>query len=114
MLIGNAVERTEEGGTRDGKTQKQVVRKGTSKKRPESIQDTRTTEAIPFPTMLRGRIRYFTDGAVIGSRGFVNEAFVQSRDRFGPKRRDGARRMRGNGTPAGELVWSLRDLRSGI
>jgi hypothetical protein len=33
--------------------------------------------------MLRCRVRYFTDGAVIGSRVFVNEAFANTRDRFG-------------------------------
>ena len=31
------------------------------------------------------------DGAVIGSREFVNEAFAAARERFGPKRKDGAR-----------------------
>ena len=36
------------------------------------------------------RIRYFTDGAVIGSKEFVNEAFANARDRFGAKRKDGA------------------------
>lgn len=30
------------------------------------------------------------DGAVIGSRAFVNKAFAKSRERFGSKRRDGA------------------------
>jgi hypothetical protein len=61
--------------------------------------------------MLRCRIRYFTDGAVIGSKAFVNEAFAKSRERFGPKRKDGARRMRGSGAAAAGTLWSLRDLR---
>lgn len=64
--------------------------------------------------MLRCRIRYFTDGAVIGSKEFVNEAFASARDRFGPKRKDGARRLRGEGAAAGRALWSLRDLRKGI
>ena len=38
--------------------------------------------------MLRCRLRYFADGAVIGSRGFVNEAFESAPERFGPKRKD--------------------------
>jgi hypothetical protein len=63
--------------------------------------------------MLRCRIRYFTDGAVIGSRVFVNEAFASARERFGPKRRDGARKMRGAAS-ANRTLWSLRDLRKGI
>jgi hypothetical protein len=61
--------------------------------------------------MLRSRVRYFTDGAVIGSRAFVNEAFAGARERFGPKRRDGARRMKGSGKAAAGVLWSVRDLR---
>ena len=61
--------------------------------------------------MLRHRVRYFTDGAVIGSKAFVNEAFAAARERFGAKRRDGARKMRGAGTAAAGLLWSARDLR---
>jgi putative transposase len=64
--------------------------------------------------MLRCRIRYFTDGAVIGSRVFVNEAFAGARERFGVKRSDGARKMRGSASAAVGLLWSLRDLRKGI
>ena len=61
--------------------------------------------------MLRCRVRYLTDRAVIGSKAFVNEAFAAARERFTPKRKDGARRMRGNGKPAAGVLWSLRDLR---
>jgi putative transposase len=64
--------------------------------------------------MLRCRIRYFTDGAVIGSKEFVNEAFASARDRFGPKRKNGARKLNGEGAAAGRTLWSLRDLRKGI
>jgi len=64
--------------------------------------------------MLRCRVRYFTDGAVIGSKEFVNEAFASARDRFGPKRKDGARRLKGDAAPARDALWSLRDLRKGI
>jgi putative transposase len=61
--------------------------------------------------MLRCRVRYFTDGAVIGSKAFVNEAFVAARERFTERRKDGARRMKGNGKAADEILWSARDLR---
>jgi hypothetical protein len=64
--------------------------------------------------MLRCRIRYFADGAVIGSKAFVNEAFASARDRFGPKRKDGARKLKGAGAAASGTLWSLRDLRKGI
>jgi putative transposase len=61
--------------------------------------------------MLRCRVRYFTDGAVIGSKEFVNEAFEGARERFTAKRKDGARRMRGSGAEAAGVLWSMRDLR---
>jgi hypothetical protein len=64
--------------------------------------------------MLRMRVRYFTDGAVIGSREFVNEAFAGARERFTERRKDGARRMRGSGKAAAGELWSMRDLRVGI
>ena len=40
------------------------------------------------------RVRYFTDGAVLGTRAFVNKIFTTFRERFGGKRKDGARRLR--------------------
>ena len=55
---------------------------------------------------LRCRVRYFTDGAVVGSREFVDGVFRKNRKRFGPRRKNGARRMRGL---ASEL-YALRDL----
>jgi hypothetical protein len=61
--------------------------------------------------MLRHRVRYFTDGAVIGSKVFVNEAFAAARERFTVKRKDGARRMKGSGKDAAGVLWSVRDLR---
>lgn len=66
---------------------------------------------LEMAAMLRHRVRYFTDGAVIGSRAFVNEAFAAARERFTAKRKDGARRMKGNGAAAAGTLWSLRDLR---
>jgi putative transposase len=60
---------------------------------------------------LRCRVRYFTSGAVIGSRAFVDEIFERHRDRFGPKRETGARKMRGADWGA---LTSLRDLREAL
>ena len=57
---------------------------------------------------LRCRVRYFADGAVLGTRAYVDEVFQKNRKRFGPKRKDGARKLRYlqmNG------LFSLRDLR---
>ena len=66
---------------------------------------------LGIAAMLRCRVRYFTEGAVIGSREFVNEVFAGARERFTRKRKDGARRMRGSGAPAVGVLWSMRDLR---
>jgi hypothetical protein len=68
---------------------------------------------IPLGKMLRCRVRYFTDGAVIGSRSFVNEAFASARERFGSRRKNGARKMRGSGAAAAGTLWSARDLQKG-
>jgi hypothetical protein len=64
--------------------------------------------------ILMKRVRYFTDGAVIGSKAFVNEAFAGARERFSERRKDGARRMRGSGAAAKGVLWSMRDLKVGV
>ncbi len=48
---------------------------------------------LPVAEALRCRVRYFTDGAVIGGKDFVNAIFRARRSRFGAKRKDGARRL---------------------
>ena len=112
LLMTGAVEKSREEGVRDGKVVRKVVRKGISK--AEAEQGGGADGEIPFATMLRCRIRYFSDGAVIGSRAFVDEAFSRSRERFGANRRNGARRMRGSAAPASGMLWSFRDLRQRI
>jgi len=54
------------------------------------------------------------DRALIGSRGFVEEVIQKLRERFGPKRKDGARKWRGKGEAAAGVLWSVRDLRKGV
>jgi len=58
---------------------------------------------------LRLRIRHMSDGVVLGSRTFVNEMFLKFRDRFGAKRKTGARKLR---RLPFEGMWTMRDLRS--
>ena len=77
----------------------------------ESKDNGTVLKDLGMAKMLRCRVRYFTDGAVIGSKEFVNEAFANAGDRFGPKRKDWARAMRGSGSGAKGLLWSMRDLR---
>jgi hypothetical protein len=81
--------------------------------REEAAREAEQAGDIPLGKMLRCRVRYFTDGAVIGSRSFVNEAFASARERFGSRRKDGARKMRGSGAAAAGTLWSARDLQKG-
>ena len=50
---------------------------------------------IGMEEYLRCRVRYFSDGVALGSRGFVEGVFGRFRGYFSEGRRTGARRMRG-------------------
>lgn len=63
---------------------------------------------LPIQDALRCRVRYFTDGVVLGSSEFVEQVFLKYRDEFGRKRETGARSMR-NGEWGG--LCTMRDLR---
>lgn len=83
-------------------------------RKPKKALSTTIQEKGKKPSLarlLRCRVRYFTDGAVIGSKHFVNETFVASRERFGKKRTDGARKIKCEANAAVEDLWSMRDLR---
>jgi putative transposase len=62
---------------------------------------------LPMWQMLRCRVRYFTEGGVLGSRAFVDGFFERDRSRFGKKRESGARAMSGSEWGS---VMALRDL----
>ena len=38
-------------------------------------------------------MRYFTDGAAIGAKSFVEEVFQANREKFGKRRKEGAQRV---------------------
>jgi REP element-mobilizing transposase RayT len=85
-----------------------TVRRGLD---PEQVQEVVAKKGkLPLPEYLRCRVRYFADGAVLGTRAYVDEVFQQNRERFGPKRKDGARKLRHLQTNG---LFSLRDLRVG-
>ena len=112
LLMAGAAGKSSESVGRDGERITKTARKGMSKEDAE--RERKLDGEIPLGKLLRCRVRYFTAGAVIGSRSFVDEAFAKSRDRFGPKRKTGARRMKGDAASAGGVLWSLRDLRKGV
>ena len=60
---------------------------------------------------LRCRVRYFTDGAVLGSKEFVQSFFESNLERFGARRRDGPRPLKGSDW--GDLTC-VRDLRKEV
>jgi putative transposase len=114
LLMEGSVEKVRESVGRDGKPQLTTVRKGISKEKAVRVAGrSEADDGLLFlGRSLRHRIRYFTDGAVIGSRLFVDEVFRGARERFGPRRKNGARRLRGAAAALAGEVWSLRDLRA--
>jgi putative transposase len=77
---------------------------------PEAIRrELKREGALTMGQVLRLRVRHFTDGVVLGSRNYVNGVFAEYRDRFGPRRKSGARRLRGL-EALGDLA-TMRDLR---
>ena len=58
---------------------------------------------------LRCRVRYFTDGVVLGSQGFVDEFFESRREAFGEKRQSGGRRMKGADWGGLRVLRDLKD-----
>jgi hypothetical protein len=71
----------------------QPVRPGFDIKTVESVVALKGK--LPLNEILRCRVRYFTDGAILGSRAFVEEAFLRHRAHFSTKRGGGAKPMKG-------------------
>jgi REP element-mobilizing transposase RayT len=83
-------------------------------KEPEVDEVIEQGGTMPARQALRHRVRYFCDGAVLGTAAFVNAVFEREqvlRKRFGEKRTTGARRMRG--ADWGDLRV-LRDLQKDV
>ncbi|NCD32814.1 MAG: transposase [Spartobacteria bacterium] len=73
----------------------------------ESILLYRLSKGDVFPSQqLLCRCRYFTDGQVLGSRSFVEAFFEEHRDYFGPRRRMGGRKVKGE-WPS---MYAIRDV----
>ena len=50
---------------------------------------------LPQSVALRCRVRYFSDGAVLGSKGFEEDIFEKHKSQFGVSRKRGPSRMQG-------------------
>jgi REP element-mobilizing transposase RayT len=113
LLLAEGEEKAEVKIEEEGEIRKRVTRKGMDPvKAREERERLEATRRVALAKRLRWRLRYFSDGVVIGRREFVDAIFSANRDRFGPKRRDGARRMRGDAAALtrGAGLFSLRDL----
>jgi len=66
---------------------------------------------LPLPNLLRLRVRYFSDGLVLGGEEFVENIYHQYREYFGKSRRKGSRKM--SGGDWGNLTV-IRDLRNNV
>lgn len=86
------------------------VRLGPTK--AEILEKVMANEQVSLAEYIRIRVRYFTDGVVLGSRDFVEGVFQANRDRFGPNRVKGGSRVRG--LNFGEGIYSLRNLKKKV
>jgi len=112
ILVAGASEQREE--CSDGR--KRVHRKGISKaKAAKELARLEKEQArdLKISKVVRCKVRYFKDGAVLGSRKFVDDFFESQRESFSKRRKDGARRPRGSLKDLAGEIWSLRDLKDG-
>jgi hypothetical protein len=92
----------ERGVRADGKPMKRGV------KREEAEKVMEAGGVIPAIEILKQRVRYFTDGLAVGSKEKLEQVFEAVRGYFGPKRKSGARVMKGAGWG---VLKAMRDLR---
>jgi putative transposase len=115
ILLEEGQEQLKEVINAEGEPDTVVVKKGMKREKvAQEISELEGSRDVALGKILRWRVRYFTDGAVIGSRAFVDRVFKESRERFGPKRKTGARKLRGSASAAAGIIWSARDLRKEI
>ncbi|MCF7730754.1 MAG: transposase [Akkermansiaceae bacterium] len=115
LLLDEGMERTKEVVDEQGRRVGKVVRKGMKREVTErELEELERSRDVALAKVVRYRVRYFSDGAVLGSRDFVNGVFEACRWRFGPRRKNGARPMGGAASGAKGVLWSARDLRVGV
>ena len=78
----------EDGKTRESDTSRAGISAG------DSAAEKRRKGKLSRSALLRCRVRYFSDGLVLGSKSYVDGVFQHFRGRFGPKRTSGARALR--------------------
>lgn len=81
----------QQGSSRDGAATKRGFNR---EKVKEVLQEGGT---LTLQELLHCRVRYFTDGMVLGSRAYVQEVFLRHRCHFSDKRKTAPRSMTGEG-----------------
>lgn len=101
-----------------GKAEQQAGNPHSNKRSRKGIDPKRVAEVVEgengrlaIHELLRCRARYFCDGVVFGRPAFVEGIFETHREQFSPKRKIGARRMRGGDW---QELSTLRDLRKDV
>jgi hypothetical protein len=103
---GEAQELSDVSDVSDVETPRHTTRRGFT---PEEVEaEVARGGKLPLKRVIRLRVRYFIDGGVLGSAAFVENVFERHRERFGLKRRTGARPMR---DADWEGLCVLRDLK---
>src|ERR1700747_2345410 len=88
---------------------KAIFRPGTAASKAGSVIDVELSQKvlyqqqgeIPLVELLRCRIRYFTDGGILGSRAFVREQFARCSQVVAPSQSDRGYRLR---VPGGDHI----------
>lgn len=105
LLLGEGIEAGEDVKESEARQGRNYRRRGLD--RAEALSELRDGKALGKAELLRCRVRYFSEGLVLGSRDFVEKVFQEKREWFGSKRKSGAR-----GLPVeGGGLFSLRDLK---
>ena len=85
------------------------VRKGFQRKEVEAVLG--RGGKLSIGEAMRCKVRYFSDGMTLGNKAFVEKVFQGARERFGEKRKSGARSMRGmNWKEKKTRLYSMREL----
>ena len=80
----------------------------------EEVEKVRANQGrMSLGELLRCRVRYVTDGVVIGTRQFVDQFFESQPEEWRGKRTSGGRKMRGGDWGDGGL-YAFRDLRKRV
>ncbi len=89
------------------------AREGGASITPEALEKVLTEKGrLPLAVVLRCRIRYFNDGAVLGSRAFVGEHLARCHERLHPGGRMAPHPLPPIADWPGETISTLRELRA--